>query len=88
MGADRSLDEFAGSKVGDGEDGEDEDTHGTEELRDGEDGDEPAEETTPDPAVSTSTWTSGGADCDGCGETVSRRWLDDGAFVCADCKEW
>lgn len=41
-----------------------------------------------DPATPTMRRTPGGAPCDGCGEPVERRWHDDGAFVCADCKEW
>lgn len=82
MGEDRSLDEFAGAAVDDREDVEDGDTGEVEED------DESAGEKTPDPAVSTSTWTSDGADCESCGETITRHWLDDGAFVCADCKEW
>jgi formylmethanofuran dehydrogenase subunit E len=40
------------------------------------------------PAVPTATWTTDGTPCDRCGESVARRWFDDDAFVCADCKEW
>ncbi|WP_435062109.1 DUF7573 domain-containing protein [Halobaculum sp. EA56] len=29
-----------------------------------------------------------GAACAACGETVTRRWRDDGAYVCPDCKDW
>jgi hypothetical protein len=46
------------------------------------------DEDDPDPAVSTSDYRAGGADCKGCGATVERRWRDDGALVCADCKSW
>jgi hypothetical protein len=41
-----------------------------------------------DPAVSTSAWIDGGADCERCGERISRGWFDDGALCCADCMEW
>ena len=41
-----------------------------------------------DPATSTLRWSSDGAACDACGATVERRWEDDGAFVCGDCKTW
>lgn len=40
-----------------------------------------------DPAVPTAAWRPGGA-CDACGDPAERRWRDDGAFVCPDCKEW
>lgn len=42
----------------------------------------------PDPAVSTSDYRPDGAACDACGASVRRRWRDDGALVCADCKDW
>lgn len=29
-----------------------------------------------------------GAPCAVCGGQVTRRWHDDGDYVCADCKEW
>jgi formylmethanofuran dehydrogenase subunit E len=41
-----------------------------------------------DPATLTMRFEPGGASCDACGETVERRWHDDGAFVCDDCKAW
>jgi len=40
------------------------------------------------PATATATWTTGGADCERCGDRVERRWLDDGDRVCPDCKTW
>ena len=40
------------------------------------------------PAESTSTWASDGDDCDRCGRRVERRWRENDAFVCGDCKEW
>jgi hypothetical protein len=45
------------------------------------------EETT-EPSVPTMRWAEGGAPCADCGETVTRRWRDGEAFVCADCKDW
>jgi len=41
-----------------------------------------------EPAVSTYDWTPGGADCEGCGAVVERRWRDDDGLVCGDCKAW
>ena len=41
-----------------------------------------------DPATPTYRWTPDGAACKSCGSVVNRRWEDDGAFVCDDCKEW
>jgi len=40
------------------------------------------------PADVTYRWDPGGGACADCGATVERRWRDDGAFVCGDCKEW
>lgn len=42
----------------------------------------------PIPAVATYSWHPDGATCEICETTVERRWLDDGAYVCADCKKW
>lgn len=42
----------------------------------------------PDPASAISSVSPDGAACESCGATVVRRWADDGAAVCADCKEW
>jgi len=41
-----------------------------------------------EPAAATYRWDPEGRACADCGATVERRWRDDGAFVCADCKEW
>ena len=40
------------------------------------------------PVESTMDWTPGGAACDACETSVERRWRDDGALVCPDCKRW
>jgi hypothetical protein len=71
---DTSLSEFVRDDGGDPHDGDD-----PHEEEDGGD---------PDLAVSTSDYRSDGADCEACGATVERRWRDDGALVCADCKAW
>jgi hypothetical protein len=39
-------------------------------------------------AVSTTAFAPDGTPCEACGATVRRRWRDDGALVCADCKTW
>ena len=41
-----------------------------------------------DPATPTCRWTPEGSACESCGSVVERRWADDGAFVCDDCKAW
>jgi hypothetical protein len=41
-----------------------------------------------DPAEPTYDWSPDGAACAACGETTTTRWRQDGAYVCADCKEW
>jgi len=42
---------------------------------------------TDDPSATTQ-FSPDGARCEACGDAVTRRWHDDGSFVCADCKEW
>ncbi|TQQ80194.1 DUF7573 domain-containing protein [Halonotius roseus] len=42
----------------------------------------------PEPATATYRWQPDGAACGDCGATTERQWLDDGAFVCPDCKSW
>jgi len=57
---------------------------------DGSDGGSGSERTAAAPSV-TMRWSGAGAPCADCGEGVARRWRDgdgDGAFVCADCKDW
>ena len=41
-----------------------------------------------EPATATYRWQPDGAACEACGATTERQWLDDGAFVCPDCKQW
>lgn len=101
MARDRSLDEFFG---GDGDadaesaaDGADTDADagvaGAEGAdagtSDGDDAETPLTDASAvDPATPTYRWTPEGAACESCGRAVERRWEDDGAFVCDDCKEW
>lgn len=90
-------------EAGDAESGgtaDDEQSGGATDAESGEASDAPATdaeggnaESTPDstdvdPAVPTATWTADPAACERCGERVSRRWLDDDALVCGDCKAW
>lgn len=80
----RSLDEFDGSADDDESDASDE----TETVdRDAVDAD-PHSPTDVAPAVATMRFSPDGAACDDCGVTVTRRWRDGDAFVCADCKAW
>ncbi|UIO99677.1 hypothetical protein Hbl1158_14300 [Halobaculum sp. CBA1158] len=88
MPEDRSLDEFAaetadGDDVGRGDDagrGDDgSDAHG--------DSDAPVVDDA-DPVSPTLDVSPDGVACAACGTTVTRRWRDDGDYVCADCKSW
>ncbi len=103
MGNDASIDEF-GTPADDeaGDDGPDDagndmihdsgvDGEGSgdsdERARTGAESDRPtADDVTP--TVTTYGWTPRNATCDACGESAKRRWRDDGAMVCRDCKEW
>jgi len=61
------------------------------ETASSEDG-EPAADGEPtadiEPAKTTYAWSDEGATCEDCGETVERRWQQDGGLVCIDCKDW
>jgi len=81
MPDDRSLDEFAVDSNDDADAGERDDTDGDHSTPN-------AERADVTPAVPTAAWTAEAAACDRCGEPVARRWFDDDALVCADCKEW
>jgi hypothetical protein len=49
-------------------------------------GHEPQERT---PALTTTIDVAGEErPCERCGDPTDRRWRDDGALVCLDCKEW
>ncbi|MFC7323342.1 hypothetical protein ACFQMF_01980 [Halorubrum rutilum] len=91
MTEDYSLDEFAGGDADGGAEsspGDDERETGGGSV-DADDVDADGEATADaDPATPTATWTTDGAACDRCGESVARRWFDDGALVCPACKEW
>ena len=99
MPEDRSLDEFAAGpsgsdddEAGDAESGGtagDEQSGGAADAESGGASDaESGGATDADPAVPTATWAADPAACERCGERVSRRWLDDDALVCGDCKAW
>jgi len=93
MGEDRALDEFIG------EDEEADDSGATDPERDepptdggsesaGDDVDAESDADDEGGAVSTTAFAPEGAACESCGASVRRRWRDDGALVCADCKAW
>jgi len=71
---------------GRGPDSEWNETPATEDDQAG--GDQAATGSAVTPAVSTYSWTPRGADCSCCGETVERRWRDDGDLVCSGCTTW
>lgn len=41
-----------------------------------------------DPLTVTYEWAPSGAPCADCGTVVERRWVDEGARLCVDCKSW
>lgn len=41
-----------------------------------------------EPATVTYRWQPDGSICAQCGATTDTQWLDDGQFVCPDCKRW
>ncbi|MFC6756422.1 MULTISPECIES: DUF7573 domain-containing protein [Haloarcula] len=49
---------------------------------------ETAETDDVEPAATTYAWSGEGTTCEGCGETVERRWQQDGELVCIECKDW
>lgn len=84
---DRSLEEFADADTGDAATNSD-----AAADADGGDGSPEADLVdavdAADPADPTYDYSPAGAACDACGESVTRRWRDDGDYVCDDCKEW
>ena len=40
------------------------------------------------PAPVTYRWQPAGSACENCGTSTETQWLDDGVFVCPDCKDW
>jgi hypothetical protein len=99
MSKDRSLDDFVGAdsdaEHADSGERDDDAQHadGVErnadhESPDATDTEEAVDTDAVTPATPTYRFTPDGAACDACGDTVEKRWHDDGRFVCADCKEW
>jgi len=90
MPEDRSLDDFGGDEPAESDPGEAEPTEAEpvdvadDDSESAGQHDDDVDEVTP----VTATWTTGGADCERCGDRVERRWLDDGDRVCPDCKTW
>ncbi|WP_144905294.1 DUF7573 domain-containing protein [Halobellus captivus] len=90
MSRDRSLDEFAGTVDGDpGDDVQsDIDVEGDAQATDGTRTNVDTQTDDVDPAATTYQWDPDGVECAECGQTVDRRWSQDGGHVCADCKDW
>lgn len=100
MPEDASLDDFLDAGDREVEPGEPDDEPSSEgdsvvESADDDQGDttDPAEVTSAgeaavEPAGATYDWTPGGAACEACGVVVERRWRDEDALVCEDCKNW
>lgn len=97
MPEDASLDDFldAGGSEDDSDGGEHADpTDGAADAGDADDatGEAADDDRVPpaevDPAESTYAWGGAGAECEDCGAVVDRRWRDEEALVCAECKAW
>jgi hypothetical protein len=87
MSEDASLDDF----LNDSDDGtaESASADGTPSDADTASADPESEAAeTPSPATTTYAWDGDGAACESCGETVEKRWQQDGGLVCVECKEW
>ncbi|MFC6786590.1 DUF7573 domain-containing protein [Halobaculum halobium] len=91
MSEDRTLEEFAAADGGGGEggdapdgtaDGDDPDVDATEAPSGAVDAD------AVDPAEPTYNVSPDGAPCATCDASVTRRWRQEGDYVCGECKEW
>jgi hypothetical protein len=62
------------------------------EFDDADDSETAPESDTDEPSTaglrSTYAWTTEPVECEDCSTTVQRRWTQNGALVCADCKDW
>ncbi|MFB6082224.1 MAG: hypothetical protein ABEJ67_05325 [Halanaeroarchaeum sp.] len=76
---DVTLDAFGDDGDGDPDAGE----SGEGTIDAGDDGDE-----SPATLRPTTEWHPEGRPCDSCGATVERRWRQEDAMVCPDCKDW
>lgn len=101
MGEDASLDDFLtaseseesddepSESTGDGETAPEEaEPADTAAEAEPDDGATAADDSEPAPATTTYAWDGAGATCAACGESVERRWQQDGELVCATCKDW
>ena len=95
MGEDASLDDFLATSESDASVETESDTATAEaEPADTSAEAEPddtataAAESEPARATTTYAWDGAGAACEDCGETVERRWQQDGELVCVACKDW
>ena len=83
--------EAAAARAGEESASETEPADATEAETASSDG-EPAADAEPaadiEPAKTTYAWSDAGTTCEDCGETVERRWQQDGGLVCIDCKDW
>ncbi|SDN01052.1 hypothetical protein SAMN04487949_3154 [Halogranum gelatinilyticum] len=90
MSRDSSLGDFVGGDASESPTAEADEEPGRAEDPKSQEGesDGTVETDTVDPATPTYRFDPDGAACDECGESVEKRWHDDGQFVCADCKDW
>ena len=87
MGEDRPLTAFTGEAEDaetDPDDGHDAETDPDADSDTTTEGDGSQ---SPGPA-GTYRWDPDGAECPRCGAPSDRQWIDDGAFVCPECKSW
>lgn len=51
-------------------------------------GDDASSTPSVEPATTTYEFAPDGVECASCGRTVERRWQQDSALVCGECKDW
>ena len=92
MVEDASLDDFLGSGDDDADEergtGSTDSTGGDGAGTAAEDAAAPEDGRDVAPATTTYVWSDEGTTCEECGAPAERRWQQDGALVCPDCKVW
>jgi len=99
MGEDASLDDFLDGESSEQSEAAESTSDATAETVSGDEAesttdaateraDTAAADTDIEPATTTYAWDGAGGVCEGCGETVERRWQQDSGLVCIECKDW
>ncbi|MDS0280583.1 DUF7573 domain-containing protein [Haloarcula onubensis] len=91
MSEEASLDDFLGGESGEDAEAQQADAEAGEAAHTESGETDPAAAAETDgvePATTTYAWDGAGAECGACGETVQRRWQQEGELVCVECKDW